>query len=652
MIGNFLWTLLLLIICLFGTICGSDEQDQKEDVADFFNMEMGDKSLMAFYYKGGYLSIYEGRNEKLKRYYVTPLTELNSGSAKCLDPEIESRHKIMFDVEMWNPEVVDEAVKALASPPLTLDVRKEHVQPLPILKVRLSAHGLSPVYEPDKTWRSNLNQRLQHSFSIYAANKETCERMAVYISEKPDSFASLIQFEIAMKAEKTASRNVKITGEIIGQSKMFTQLQNMDHSNGDRLLTSGDLNNLAQDIVSSFIASEITTGDYVDEPDEINLARLLEHHLSTETVNTKQLKSDEWKSVFWQEEFVRPDHYTNYLNRAVTFNKSTEKFTYDNETEAAALSHVASDLKRDSKKTNSWSAQAQASFLGFGGGASGSSNNGNSEFSQDKNETDSYDKSHVQMSMDQMQHFLNKNDLQVEWTGDVFVPKSLDLHRINTQQLRYNTAIATQQIQVKTVPITVKLDATVGVSHESDKDHVRILLEQTKRELNESLERITGMIDHTNEIVLNVEENFKEQILAQTAKLRQTNEDLNTAKQNCQQTNDETTKDLHNKTAQLQELILSYSKKIDQNRESIQGLQQHPQIQCETLMTGCTPDTVIHDTKCGEGRYMQGLQTEACPRPIIREHRDRGESRPAQYQPPAPPPPPTLYRHKIICCTT
>uniref|UniRef100_A0A914X5A1 Peptidase aspartic putative domain-containing protein n=1 Tax=Plectus sambesii TaxID=2011161 RepID=A0A914X5A1_9BILA len=348
------------------------EADPNEDVAGFFDMEMGkDRSLKSFYYQGGYLSIYEGRNEKLKRYYVTPLTEINIESAKCFEPGVESRHKVQFDIEIWRSEVADEAVKALASPPLNLEVRAENVHPLPILKIRLSTHGLSSAYEPDTVWKWNLDQRLQHAFSIYAANKEACERMVSEIKENPVRFASLIQIEIAMSAEKRASREISITGENIGKSRMFAQLQNMDQTNGERLLTSSDLNNLAQEIVSSVVASDITTGAYVDKPDQVNFASLLEHQISSGTIDSKQLSADQWKSVFWQEEFIRPDHYTNYLNHALTYEKGTNKFSFDNGTEFAARKHVASDLKKDSSSSDSWKAEAKAGFLGglFGGSA-------------------------------------------------------------------------------------------------------------------------------------------------------------------------------------------------------------------------------------------------------------------------------------------
>uniref|UniRef100_A0A914WSX5 Uncharacterized protein n=1 Tax=Plectus sambesii TaxID=2011161 RepID=A0A914WSX5_9BILA len=459
--------------------------DPNEDVAGFFDMEMGkDRSLKPFYYHGGYLSIYEGRNEKLKRYYVTPLTEINAESAKCFEPGIDIRHKVRFDIAIWRSDVADEAVKALASPPLNLEVHKELVHPLPILKIRLSTHGLSPAYEPDTVWKSNLNQRQLHTFSIYAADKEACERMVSEIKADPVGFASLIQIEIAMSAEKRASREISITGENIGSSKMFAQLQNMDQTNGERLMTSSDLNNFAQEIVSSVVASDITTGAYVEKPDELNFARLLERQLSSGTINARELSADQWKSVFWQEEFIRPDHYTKYLNRAMTYDKGTNKFSFDNETESEARKHVASDLKKDSSSTNAWSAKAKASFLGFGGSASGGSSNTNTDSSHDKNEFDVDDKGRITMSLDQLNKFLNKRDLQVEWTGDVFVSKSLELHRVNTAELRYKSKIATQQVQVQIVPITVKLDATVASTGDElgtvGQDHVKILIDQAK----------------------------------------------------------------------------------------------------------------------------------------------------------------------------
>jgi hypothetical protein len=67
-VQNCVWFSVLFLLLHVVVIDGENEIDPNEDTAAFFDMEMGkDRSLTPFYYKGGYLSIYEGRNENLKR---------------------------------------------------------------------------------------------------------------------------------------------------------------------------------------------------------------------------------------------------------------------------------------------------------------------------------------------------------------------------------------------------------------------------------------------------------------------------------------------------------------------------------------------------------------------------------------------------------
>uniref|UniRef100_A0A914V6B5 Uncharacterized protein n=1 Tax=Plectus sambesii TaxID=2011161 RepID=A0A914V6B5_9BILA len=434
---------------------------------------------------------------------------------------------------------------------------------------------------------------------------------------------------------------------------MFAQLKNMDQTNGERLLTSSDLNRLAQEIVSSVVASEITTGAYVDKPDQVSFASLLERQLSSGTIDSKQLSSDQWKSVFWQEEFVRPDHYTNYLNRALTYDKGTNKFSFDNETESEARKHVASDLKKDSSNTHSWSAQASAGFLGFGGSASGGSSNGNSQSSQDKNEMDVDDKGRITMSLDQLNKFLNKRDLQVEWSGDVFVPKSLDLHRVNTAELRYKSTIATQQIQVKTVPITAKLDATVASSTGElgtvGQDHVKILIDQAKNEMNETMEQLTQKIgesvnekiNHTENNVKRLVEELQGHISDQIIVQQQHEQQINETEVRLQETQEEfrqTKNDLLQHDAELKKLV---SAEIATIRSDMNGLQRPKTANCQTYYTAFNQKesgTVIyldrHNVKCPKReQYMTEWQLERGP--------------PGQSERNT-----NLIRFRIVCCNS
>lgn len=234
-----------------------------------------------------------------------------------------------------------------------------------VLQLRLSAQGLPDAYKPDAKWKSTLNFRLRHTFTVYADTKESCEQLVAEIKADPESFASLVQLEIAISAEKQSSRTISITGRNIGESKMFAQLQAMDPRVGKRFLTSHDLSDFAYEIVSGVIASEMTTGDYIENADQLNFAQLLERQLSTETADAQRLTTDEWKLVFWRNEFTRPDRYAKYLNHAIMYDEGTETFSFDNETEAVARRLVLNDTSMGNSASTSVFVNAEASGVTF-----------------------------------------------------------------------------------------------------------------------------------------------------------------------------------------------------------------------------------------------------------------------------------------------
>lgn len=104
-------------------------------------------------------------------------------------------------------------------------------------------------FEPETEWKSNAKEMRVKTFSIFASNKELCDEMVDSIRANAQRFVSRIQLEIALTAEKRASRTLTVSGNHIGKTKFFTQLKNMNEED-TRFLTSADVNKLSREATS------------------------------------------------------------------------------------------------------------------------------------------------------------------------------------------------------------------------------------------------------------------------------------------------------------------------------------------------------------------------------------------------------------------
>ncbi len=161
-----------------------------------------------------------------------------------------------------------------------------------------------------------------------------------------------------------------------------------------------------------------------------------------------------WKSTFWQQEFARPDKLTSFLNKVIIKDQGKNRTVHVNDQELA----------------NSASTEGKFSvgkLFGGGGKLSG----------------DHKKKTHV--SDDQLKQWLKEQHYDVEWTGELFKVKPVDLYRLNMQQLGQKQNIATTYVQVHQVQYTYN----VGVSFPGDSTDTGPISTQA---INQRLDKIEG----------------------------------------------------------------------------------------------------------------------------------------------------------------
>jgi len=204
-------------------------------------------------------------------------------------------------------------------------------------------------------------------------------------------------------------------------------------------------------ISNQVTAVEVTSGDYVDADDELSLKDTVSSMLNAQKESAGSFDDKMWGSVFWDPLNERPDKVTSELNKYFKINQ-TDNRVYANQSGSSSTSGSAS-----------------VSILQgmFGGGASGSHT------------------STTSMTTDQFRHLLEVYDIESDIEGEKFIPKKLDLYRLNVNDLTRTDSVVSKRVRVRQVDIGGVLQVAIGNSTLGD-------LETENRYLRKQLDDLTA----------------------------------------------------------------------------------------------------------------------------------------------------------------
>jgi len=133
-----------------------------------------------------------------------------------------------------------------------------------------------------------------------------------------------------------------------------------------------------------------------------------------------------WNSVFWDPLDERPDKITSELNKVIFINQTDHR---------AYLTQAG---------TSTTSAKVSGIMKVFGGGVSHTSSSS--------------------MTTDDMSHLLEELGVDSEIQGEKFVPKKLNLQRLNVNDLTRQDLFGTKRLRVRQVDIGGVLQIDIGNS--------------------------------------------------------------------------------------------------------------------------------------------------------------------------------------------
>ena len=310
-------------------------------------------------------------------------------------------------------------------------------------------------------------------FKIVTENAFFCNELAEQMRKDP-TFFDMFEIEYVVKAQKSARRDLTLTGSHLKKSKLFSQLENMNKTeNGEQYLNSKDINDISQETVMSVVGSVLTEGGYVATGDEVTLGAMIENFLKSTEESTENFNDKQWESTFWDDEWLRPDRLTSYLNN--NYSKEIRE---------------SEDYQR-SRQESSESTSVETEVQAYGVGVSASVAWGHSSMSEEEKR--------------KISNSLEETGGSLQWTGEKFQVRPMKLYRVNTNDIKSTMTIGSRNIQLKEYDAVLAIEVAIN----KQKFHNRSLNEKSEsmakkfqkktseeaREIKKDLQRKTAKID-------------------------------------------------------------------------------------------------------------------------------------------------------------
>jgi hypothetical protein len=395
-------------------------------------------SLSSLKYGNFHIEIYEHTtNHKAtthseKKYFYSPIALLDHKNAFSRYNKVTKKQEMRFHIEMWNDQVENEVVqrlKQIVGP----EIQPYNVRVIPLENVILisntptEGYSLSPVwthYDKSKTLRLSLS----------CDDKKICDELAYEMQSDPEQFAHL-KLIYSLSSETSQIKETNITIDSVTSSRMVTNLlQKFGSDKNYIFLTPDDEKKMLAETATSirmniFDDSEIGT-PYTDTQFDKILKDLFE---TFKMKNVElELGDETWDSVYWRDDGYRPDNTTKMLNEInKKLDAETQKKLADMFQQAERQSEITGKLASSNKTRE----ELDKIFFDISGILG--------------NDTDS--SSRVEISKENLEKLLEKSRDHVQWDGEKFVPKPMQLSRINLGKFRNPQLFEDYKIRVRYV---------------------------------------------------------------------------------------------------------------------------------------------------------------------------------------------------------
>ncbi|XP_046637883.1 uncharacterized protein LOC124316156 isoform X2 [Daphnia pulicaria] len=448
-------------------------------------------------------------SDSQKKYFYSPIALLDHSSAVSIYNRFTKQPEMSFRIKMWNDKVENEVVKHL-NEIFGHEIKSNQVRVLPLEKVFLTSEISTEDYFLSPVWK-NYDKGKTIWFSLSCYDQKICDELANEMRSNPKHLNNFkLLYSLSSQTSQTKQTTIRIDSLTSGQL-----VSNLLQKFGDKteiFLTANDEKKMLTETATN-IRMDTFDDSEVGSPDtELQISNILKDLLVTSRTTIREQSDKMWDSVFWNDDNYRPDKTTKILNEILNkMDMETQKILADMfqkvEKQSVILGKLTSnskekrreeqhrDFNEKCKLAKNYSDEENKNF----------ENKEKIQHNYDSNSWDDVDRissiisekmanesggsSQVKITKD-VEMLLQESRDNVQWDEEKFVPKPMQLSKINLAKFRESQSFQDRNIRLRYT--TAELSAPIKIM-----EHAELTVVNEWNNLKEELKATTELLSRT-----------------------------------------------------------------------------------------------------------------------------------------------------------
>ncbi|XP_046456767.1 CAP-Gly domain-containing linker protein 1-like isoform X2 [Daphnia pulex] len=509
-----------ILVTVLVAVCCNCQSDNPGGSSSWEKLQISPDPLSSMEYGNFLVEIYEHANNHKptttaseKKYFYSPLALLDHKSAFVTYNKFTKQTEMRFRIEMWNDKVQNEVVKHLNEMQMDgHEIKSNKVRVIPLEKVILVSKRPTMDYSLSPEWTNyDKSKILWLSLSCY--DQKICDELANEMRSVP-KHADHFKLLYSLSSQTSQTKQTTISIDSVTSGQMVSTLLQKFGDKKEIFLTANDEKKMLAETVTSIRMDTFDDYEVLSPDTESQILSILKDLLVTSRTTIKEQRDKMWDSVFWIEDNYRPDKTTKTLNEIINkLDKETQKKLSD-----MFKTRENEERIQHNFDSNSWADVDRISSVISG-----------------KMANDSDSSRRVEILKEDVEKLLQESRNHVEWDGERFVPKPMQLSRINLAKFRDSQSFQDRNLRVRytsaelSAPIKFVEHAELTVTGEWNnlKDEFQATTELLNITVN-NLVKINAELSHVKNNLTNKLEGTKKELEKTKITLEETRSNLST----------------------------------------------------------------------------------------------------------------------------
>jgi hypothetical protein len=408
-------------------------------------------------YGNFHIEIYEHINNQKatttaseKKYFYSPIALLDHKSAISRLNRFTKQPEMRFRLEMWNDKVENEVVQHLIKI-VGQEIQPNKVRVIPLEKVILTSKLPTADYLLSPVWTYyDKSKILRLSLSCYDQN--VCDELAEELRSDPEQFHHF-KLLYSLSSQTLFTKQATISFESVISGQMITNLLHKFGDKTDVFLTANDERKMLTETATNIRIDTFNDTEIASSDTETQIYNILKDLMITSRTTINEQSDQMWDSVFWNEDNNRPDRTTKVLNEIFNKldNEAQKKMTdmFEKSEKQSKITEQFSSMNRDMERRREEQFRHGNQTIDVVQSNSWAEVDGISSAISVEMVNDSNSSQRVEILKEDLEKLLQESRNHVQWDGQKFVPKPIQLSRINLDKFRDPQSFQDRKVRVR-----------------------------------------------------------------------------------------------------------------------------------------------------------------------------------------------------------